>query len=368
MKPIRRMGTVLTTAGSAAVLTLAVGAPAQAASTGWHTVFTTHYGVATNYSAYQAVAAPGSDDAWAFGTTNEAGLPAPGRPVAESWNGTKWSSSPLPSGLSSSIQAVSFLSPSDGWAVTEVGGDVLHWNGSKWSVAEQIPAAGSDLLATGITAVSDSDVWVFGASGAGPGLGTWHYDGQTWTQETGTVASGLALADAVSATDIWAIGSTSSGPAGDALAHYNGTSWTLVKATALNGLEFADIQALSSTDVWAAAGAAQGGNEQLLHFNGSGWTSVKSPYPSILLAFMAQDGQGGFWFDNGGLATNGTYSGKTWVVHYSASGQWSRAQLASGSMGPLALTPGTTSLWGAGRVATKTPASDARVWEYSPAS
>jgi hypothetical protein len=355
MKPFRSTYAAATAAASAAALALALGVPAQAAGTSWSMVLTKHYGAATNYSAYQAVVAPGADDAWAFGTTNGAGEPAPGTPVAEHWNGTKWRSSALPSGLSSEIFAASAVSASSVWAVTEVGGDILHWNGSTWSVSEDVP--GTDLLFTGITAVSNSDVWAFGFSSVGPGNGTWHYNGDTWTQVTGS-AVGLESASAVSAKDIWAIGSSSEGPAGNQLAHYNGTSWKPVTAAALSGLGFGGIVALSSTNVWAIA--ENGGGEPLLvHFNGSQWTSVKVPYSGIGLDSFAPDGQGGFWLDGYGTTTS-----KTRVLHYSAAGTWSRTTLTTGSMGPLALVPGTTSLWGVGSVPTATPASKARIWAY----
>src|SRR5919108_2824769 len=147
MKPLRRSCAVLT-AVSSAVLALAVAVPGQAATTGWRAVFSRHYGVATNYSGYSAVAVPGPGDAWAFGSTSLAGAPAPGSPVAEHWNGAKWSGSPLPSGLPSEINAASVASASSVWATTEANGDIVHWNGSRWSAAEAEPGS-SGLLSSG---------------------------------------------------------------------------------------------------------------------------------------------------------------------------------------------------------------------------
>jgi hypothetical protein len=354
MKSFRSTYTALTATASATTLALAVLVPAEAAATSWSVALTQHYGAATNYSMYTAVAVPAAGNAWAFGTTSGAGEPARGTPVAEHWNGTKWSRSALPSGLTSEILAASVVSASSVWAVTEVGGDILHWNGSTWSVADHIP--GNDLLFSGITAVSNSDVWAFGFAEVGPGLGTWHYNGHTWTQVNGS-AVGLESASAVSATNIWAIGSSSEGPAGRLLKHYNGTSWKPVTAAALSGLAFSGILALSSTNVWAMA--ENSSNEaELVHYNGSQWTSVTAPYSGISLSYFAPDGQGGFWLD----AFDTT--AKTWVLHYSAASQWSRTTLTTGSMGPLALVPGTTSLWGVGSVPTATPASNARIWAY----
>jgi hypothetical protein len=269
MKPLYRVCALT----CAALLVLALGAPALAA-VGWRVVFSHHYGPAANYSAYTAVAAADAGDAWAFGSTNIAGVPAPGTSVAERWDGTQWSRSSLPSGLHSEINAASVVSASSLRAVTQGGGDILHWNSSQWSVADQVP--GSGLLFTGITAVSDRDVWAFGCSVAGPGTGTWHFDGHTWTQVTGS-AIGLVSASAVSASNIWAIGTTATGPCGDLLTHYSGTSWQPVTATALNGLLFSSILALSRTNVWATAGNGDDGQAQLVHFNGSTWTSIKAP-------------------------------------------------------------------------------------------
>ena len=134
-----------------------------------------------------------------------------------------------------------------------------------------------------------------------------------------------------------------------------------VTAPALSGLLFSAIVALSGTDVWAIAGNGSGGAAQLVHFDGSTWTSVKVPYSGITLDYFAPDGHGGFWLDSSSSLS------KTTVLHYAATGVWSRAALTSGSMGPIALVPGTTSLWGVGSAATTTPASNARAWEYGHA-
>jgi hypothetical protein len=225
-------------------------------------------------------------------------------------------------------------------------------------VAEQEPGA-SGLLATGITAVSDSDVWAFGCTGFGPGTGTWHFNGRSWTQVNG-IAAKVVAASALSATNIGGIGSTSEEGCGSTLVHYNGTSWQRVTGLPQSGLEFGTIPALSSTNVWATAGNTSGGAAQLVHFNGSTWTSIKVPYSGVMLDAFAPDGQGGFWMDSHSVQS------KTLVLHYSASGQWSRQTAASGSMLSFALVPGTTTVLGAGWVPTAT-AGNARTWEYGQA-
>jgi hypothetical protein len=76
-------------------------------------------------------------------------------------------------------------------------------------------------------ALSDTDVWVFGGSGAQKGTGTWHYDGHTWTQATG-LANTIETASAVSPTDIYGIAAKVV-PA-DTVVHFNGSTWQAVSS------------------------------------------------------------------------------------------------------------------------------------------
>ena len=354
MKPFRFTRAVVSAVAPAAALTLTLAASAQAApATGWTVALNTHYGKGSNYSGYTAVAAVGPGDSWAFGSTNVAGLPAPGTPVAEHWNGTAWANIALPTGLTSTFAAASAVSASDVWAVTEVGGNILHWNGTSWSVAKHV--SGSGRLFTGVTAVNSTDVWVFGFSGAGPGLGTWHYDGTTWTHVAGS-ATMLGAASAVSPTNIWGVGDTSSGRF--VVMHYNGTTWQQV--TAAPALGYSDILALSSSNVWAT-GTDTSTKPWLAHYSGGKWTKLALPWSGLALGSLAPDGHGGFW-----LSANGS-SGSTqqsWMLHYSASGQWGRTAFAA-YIGPVALIPGTTSVLAAGWVNTRLGAN-ATVWAHGP--
>jgi hypothetical protein len=362
VKLFRPTHAVLGAAAAATALALAQGLPAQAMlATSWHVVFSQHYGPASNYSGYTAVVAPSATSAWAFGSTNIGGLPAPGTPVAEQWNGTTWQRSTLPSGLTSEIIAASAISPNDVWAVTEVGGDVLHWNGSQWSVAEQVPGASSGAMLTDVIAFSDSDVWVFGASGAGPGLGAWHYDGTTWTQVTGR-GGGVGFASALSPTDIWGLGSTARGPAGDEIVHYNGSAWQRVTATTLTSLDFSDIMAVSDTDVWAT-GVVNGitTKQRLVQLSNGVWSRVKIPFTVGSLGWLAPDGHGGIWLEAS------TSSTKTEILHRSATGRWTETT-TPGLMGQMALIPGTTSLWGVGWSNTGSTGANAQIWAHGSAA
>lgn len=351
MRLFRRAGAVGACVCATAMM-LSMAAPAQAAATGWRLFFSHHYGARANFSGYMVAVAPGKSDAWAFGgTALSGGTGASGTPVAEHWNGRTWRGSPLPRGLSDTIEAASAASASDIWAVTHFGGYVLHWNGARWSLAKRLPGAGQ---LTGVTALSASDVWVFGGGGFTGGLGTWHFNGRVWQQWKGN-ASGLEKGSAVSPSDIWATGGTVAPD--NTIMHFNGTSWRPVTAKALSALQFADIRAFARNNVWASATAAMSNQPSwLVHFNGRQWTRAKIPWKVIPQA-VASDGHGGVWLTALGL------TGQPYVVHRTAAGRWSRTPVSTFLFG-LAFIPGTSSLWGVGSAATGTTGGDAVIWAY----
>jgi hypothetical protein len=344
MRTHRRAALLGATLATAA-LTLTMSLPAQAATPGWRVIFTHHYGTSANASGYLTVVAPGNRNAWAFGGTDLSGA-TPGSPVAEHWNGKAWAASTLPGAASTPIEAASAPAASDIWAVTHFGGSILHWNGAKWAVAKKLSGTGQ---LTGVTAFSASNVWVFGGGGFTGGLGTWHYNGKTWTQVTGS-ANGIDHAGALSPSSIWAIGGTASPQS--AIVHYNGSTWSQVKATALAGLQFHDVLAVTAKNIWALASPATSSfSGWLAHFNGSGWSKSMLPY-AVTPGRVAQDGHGGLWL------TGQDSAGKTWLVHRSGTGVWSRSLPASpAAVLGLALIPGTSSLLGAGLVLTQTGAN-----------
>ena len=351
---------------SAAAMPLILAVPAYAVATAnWQVVYAHHYGGSRSYSSYTTIAALGPSDVWAFGGTNVMDGKT-GQPVAVNWNGTSWQRSPLPSGLTSSVVAASAVSPADIWAVTQFGADILHWNGTQWSVAKHIPdpsgIAGPGAM-SGITALSGSDVWAFGAStGAGPGLSSWHFDGKSWTKLTTSGDGGFNVtASAVSATDIWAIADTDTAPV-DTLTQYDGTSWQTVSATPLAGLNFSGIVAQPADDVWLSA--SKNSTSYLLHLSGGQWTQLSSPWPGIALGAIAPDGQGGIWVTGYGAATSGG-SAHAWMLHLSASGHWSRVAFPHSGLAALALVPGGTSAVAAGSI-IGTSRSRAVVWATGP--
>jgi hypothetical protein len=344
---------VTVSAAAAIALTAALALPAQAAgSTGWRLVFRHHYGAASTDSDFQAVVAASRADAWAFGEQGANGDAATGTPVAARWTGSRWRAAALPAGMAGTIEWASGSSPRNVWAVVGFGEDVLKYNGSSWSIMKRFPVSSE---VTGVTAISDTDVWLFGGGGFEGGVGTWHYNGHSWVH-LGGAALGLESASAVSARNIWAIGSAQTPE--DAIDHYTSGHWHQVSAAALAGGQFFTIAALSATNVWVS-GMLPSGHETLFHYDGTSWSRVAPRWQMTLLRIIP-DGQGGIWLSgvSGSPAVN-------WVLHRSGSGSWTRIRIGTGGtgIGGLALIPGGTAVWGAGASATKS-ATDAAVYAY----
>jgi hypothetical protein len=358
MKIARRAGIVLGSV-AAAIATLAASLPARAADTPeWQIVDKVHYGSAANASGYSTVIAPTKNDAWVFGGTNPGG---PSSPTAERWNGKRWESWPLPSGLNGFIAAAAGSSPNNIWAVGE--GYALRWNGAKWTVAKTWGQGGE---ITSVAAISRNDVWAFGSSSFSgeASLGTWHYNGHTWGQVAGT--PGIYRASAVSQDDIWAI---TVSPRGGSVVHYDGTAWKDVPAAdaALANTQLNDVLALSWANVWVsgtspANGAA--GRLVLAHWNGRSWKRLAAPWQVQQPERFATDGQGGIWIP----VVAGGDRPAMWILHLSRAGAWTRTEIAAGphtgvGVGDLTLIPGTRTLWGTGGLLTTT-GGDGAIWDH----
>jgi hypothetical protein len=295
----------------------------------------------TDHSQYVAVIAE-AREAWFFGGSNLAGR---GVPEVVHRTGGHWQFPDLPAGLHSWIVAASAQSPVDIWAVTYLGGAIVHWNGSTWQTQPEGPWSGG-VQFTGINAVGARSVWLFGARGQGhPGGGTWHWDGTKWSRVTG-IADGIRRASAVSATDIWAIGGI--GGTLNALLQLRGTTWRHVTPAALTGFRYSFVLALARANVWVAGSVA--GAPRLAHYDGRAWTTLTMP-GSVAATGICRDGHGGLWvISNAGTATSV-------LRERSAAGRWTTATVDSGSASQMlacAWVPGTRAAWGTGKTAAPT--------------
>lgn len=366
MVPPRRAPVIFAAALSAAAVAVGPALSARAAPSGHVTsaraasvpgwrIFFRNPCSSSNGCGYFDVAASGKANAWAVGAAGGNGSPNSGRPIAARWHNGAWHASRLPSGLSGLLIAVSTDSSSDAWAVSALGGYALHWNGTRWSVARRWPEGTLRQEFTGVKAFGPRNVWVFGGPGAFPGLGTWHFNGSSWTKVSSAPGNGIVSVSALSPTNMWAIGSASAPQ--DSIVHYTGT-WRQVKASALAGLQFSGITAPAAGNVWAAAtkpGTPNAG--YVVHLRNGTWVRTKLPW-SVNPIRIAGDGHGGIWLTAfGGSAF--------WAIHRSATGGWTRVSLGSrATMIGLTQIPGTATLWGAGSAATSSSTGAAVVWAY----
>jgi hypothetical protein len=355
MKIARRAGVVLGSVTAVAV-TMAAGSPASAAQLPqWQITTKVHYGPTSYASGYSVVVAPAANDAWAFGGTNPGGVSSP---ALERWNGQRWQSWPLPSGLSGFIVAADASSPDNIWAVGD--GYALHWNGARWSVANTWTPGGET---TSVAVISPTDVWVFGPSSftGVTGLGTWHYNGRTWLRATGIAAS-VYRASAVSRHNIWAITTNE-------VIHYNGTAWTPVPSadSVLANSQLGDVLAVAKGNIWVSGISPANGTQGrlvLAHWNGKRWRRFAAPWLVQQSERFAPDGAGGIWIP----VVTGDTNPATWILHLSRTGSWTRTRIAAAAsagvgVGDLALIPGTTTLWGIGGLLTTT-GGDAAIWQH----
>jgi hypothetical protein len=271
--------------------------------------------------------APSSTSQWAFGG-RELSKAMP--PVALKHIGNRWAQAALPATAKGAIVCAGATSPSDIWAFEgeQFGpGDAnttaaLQLRSGHWVVRHNF----GDFFLTGCNVVSQTDVWAFGSTGAGPAIGTWHLDGRTWTHMTSSPASYLGKASVVSRNNIWATGWN--GLEG-VLAHWNGSAWkadpsvlrALPKPSAKVEVAIDSVKALSSSSLWVVARVGRSNSKgqwhfgpEVVHWNGSSWSRVAASAYGYYLPVAVPDGHGGWW--SAGYPTPGPGApSMTYVLH-----------------------------------------------------
>jgi hypothetical protein len=177
-----------------------------------------------------AISASSASDIWVVGSTLDTATDEL-VPEALHYNGTAWSVVAMPQAgtNSSSIGAVTDISPTNAWAVGEdigatsaVGGSTLieHWNGSSWSVVPS-PTPGADPGLTGVAARGPDDVYAVGSNVPSVNGGTvqgmiLRWNGSAWSVDTDPTAGSysplFAAATVPGAANEWAVGTLSNAP------------------------------------------------------------------------------------------------------------------------------------------------------------
>lgn len=210
------------------------------------------------------------------------------------FDGTSWSTLPLPEGAPMPISSLSVTGPRDAWMVSGVNGsqgEVFHFDGGRWVLHE----LGTKEVIREVKALAEDDVWAFGRS-------LFHFDGSTWTRAPETPTGILAVARIGGTT--YALGSggrilrltqspvgfvelthgfaaelkTTWGSSGRAMwavgargvaLYYDGERVTKVDTGVTANL--AALRGTAADDVWAV-----GARGTVLHWAGDGWSSIPS--------------------------------------------------------------------------------------------
>jgi hypothetical protein len=262
-----------------------------------------------------AAVAPTASSAWAFGWGAKQPT-GPIFPVTQHWNGHRWASVKLPSGVKDSgMSCAGASSPDNVWAFSGAGAvnanppdsvSALRLNRGHWTVVHNFPHSS---FVTGCNVISPGNVWAFGGAvaGLGPPIGTWHFNGSGW-REFNTGKWVLFNASVVSPSDIWATaGNVLSFQPG--IERWNGRSWrlstsidsVLPKDTKTRHVGLDDVNAISSSDVWVLATVVRGSGLHakfsflVVHWDGRKWSRVKPGSAGYYLPTAVPDGHGSWW-------------------------------------------------------------------------
>lgn len=223
-----------------------------------------------------------ASDIWAVGQTGSAGGDV-SHTLAMHWDGAKWTVVPSPNGPNpdngrNSLYAVSGSSGGDVWAVGAytTGGSqfhtlAMHWNGTQWSTVP-LPDFGAqgDQLNT-VAALAPDNVWVAGSyltSEHQDGhMLVLHWDGKAWSRSPlplNTTHIILSLT-ARAPDDIWAVGTQAM--------HWNGKNWRILPT--VEGAYFDGVTAVGPDDAWVVGD--DGDNAITLHWDGQKLDIVPVP-------------------------------------------------------------------------------------------
>jgi hypothetical protein len=180
------------------------------------------YGGVFDFVGLSGVTAIAGDDVWAVGEGTESDEGRPILPVAEHWDGLKWTMQNPPLVRHRWLRAVTAPSPSDVWAVGGRNLYIQHYDGA-WHQLQKRRFKDRSLIT--VASGGPDDVWFAG----GPDASILHWDGSQLTEvalhaSPRTVIQG---ADALTPTDAWVVGYVPHGAYWSPIAeHWNGTAWT----------------------------------------------------------------------------------------------------------------------------------------------
>jgi hypothetical protein len=215
------------------------------------------------------------------------------RPVAERWNGTRWTIQPTPNPPQGGgfLNGVSCTSASACTAVgtSNTGTLAERWNGTRWTI-QPTPNPSQGATLSGVSCTSASACTAVGGSSAGALAERWN--GTTWRiQPTPNPAQGGGFLTSVACTSASACTAVGASNAGTLAEGWNGTRWRIQPTPTPARAQFAFLNTVACTSPSActAAGAYinSSGVFQTLaeHWDGTAWHRQATPNqgPSLLI-------------------------------------------------------------------------------------
>ncbi|HLJ34820.1 MAG TPA: hypothetical protein VKU38_14255 [Ktedonobacteraceae bacterium] len=318
----------------------------------------------TRNNSLAAVRVLSSSDIWAVGQVYQTPHSTVSQILTEHWNGMQWSILTSPHfGASSSLLAVTAVSPSDVWAVGFTGTRTLaeHWNGSSWQVFSSPSTGQSDVL-EGVQALSSNNVWAVGVTNSSNGTSKTlieHWNGTLWSiVSSPNVGSGddLHAIAALAPNNIWAVGDNDTSTA--LTEHWDGSHWNIVQTPSIGiYARLSSVSVITSNNIWATGYANTSGGYKTLveHWNGTVWSPITSPnpgpYDDMLNAVSAISAKN-IWAVGSYRDAKHIYTNIPFALHWNGS-KWSVVKTPNpGSylyyLAGLAQIPGTNMLWAVG--------------------
>ena len=245
-------------------------------------------------------------------------------PIIDSWNGSEWSygtGGALPAGYEGGLFGSTCAGAQDCWAVgaelavagngNSTGALAENWNGSTWTVTPVPLPSGASIVGAflqGISCTTPSDCMAVGyttdSNGGNLNDLIEQWNGSSWTilpgAATGQTYDQLLGVTCLNAANCWAVGNA--GPAqqnpnflpiypgavGDQglIEHWDGSSWTIVPSTtepAPGGGYLSGLECLSPSDCWTSGSvtdvSGQSSGVLMERWNGATWTDISSSIP-----------------------------------------------------------------------------------------
>ena len=264
-----------------------------------------YYSPAPGEVSFNAIAAVGSDEAWAVGSS--------GADWAGHYVDGRWTL--VPTGVTTPLRAVWMGSASSVWAVGDFG-TAVRWDGTKF---QTVPTDATTQL-TSVWGAGDTEVWAVGDDAT-----TLRYDGRKLAKVTNTVAS-VELLNSVwgtGASDVWVAGSAGT------VMRWNGQAF-IPQVAPDPQAAYSRVFGSGPTNVWLIA------DKQAWMWNGAAWKQVRREPEQLTSGFSRSAAD--TWLLRGAVRTS-AFDGRKWTLD----------QFPSSASSMRALAPsGAKDVWAAG--------------------